>query len=153
MDKQDKSEILSKYFELLNEVIKALTSTIDLEETLKQILISFHHFLGLNRGTITLLDQETQIASIAAAVGLSTKEKARGIYRIGEGITGYVLQTSEPVIIPLISKDPRFLNKTLSRGGKEELSFLCVPIKQKGKTIGALSADRFMILSITCRTT
>ena len=37
-----------------------------------------------------------------------------------------------------------FLNRTRSRGSKEkeELSFLCVPVKINNKTIGALSVDR-----------
>lgn len=135
--------MLSPYLELLHEVTKALTTSLDIEETLRQIMISFHHFLGLNRGTITLLDPETKIASIVAGAGLNAKEKARGTYKLGEGITGYVLQTGQPVIIPLISKDPRFLNKTQSRMQKEELSFLCVPIKLKHKIIGALSVDRY----------
>jgi Nif-specific regulatory protein len=111
---------------------------------LQRILATFRDFLGMNRGTITLLDPENRTASIVASAGLSSTEKARGIYRLGEGITGYVLQTGESVVIPLISKDTRFLNKTRSRNSKqkEELSFLCVPIVQDGKVIGALSADR-----------
>ncbi|EKD28576.1 MAG: nitrogen fixation protein AnfA [uncultured bacterium] len=134
--------MLSRYLELLSEVTKALTTTIDLEETLAKILVSFSHFLGMNRCTITLLDENTQVAKIKASVGLTKKEIDRGIYRLGEGITGYVLQSGEPIVIPLISKDFRFLNKTKSRKTTDELSFFCVPIKQKDKVIGALSSDR-----------
>ncbi len=134
--------MIANYLELLSEVCKALTSALDLQKTLCGILSSFTHFLGLNRGTITLLDERTQIASIAASFGLTRAQESRGLYKIGEGITGEVLKTGEPIIISLISKDPRFLNKTGSREKSEELSFLCVPIKQNNRVIGALSADR-----------
>lgn len=132
----------SDYLELLCEVSAAITKTTNPQDTLSSILTAFSHFLGMNRGTITLLEPDTGIAKIVASVGLSSKEKARGIYKVGEGITGIVLQTGEPVVIPHIAKDPRFLNKTGSRKEADELSFFCVPIISNSKVAGALSADR-----------
>ncbi|EKD37414.1 MAG: hypothetical protein ACD_75C01140G0001, partial [uncultured bacterium] len=68
----------------------------------------------------------------------------RGIYKLGEGITGRVVASGTPIVVPLISEEPLFLNRTRSRANqkKEALSFLCVPIKQGSSTIGALSVDR-----------
>lgn len=134
--------MIQNYLELLSEVCKSMAMTTNLEDTLKQILSSFSHFLGLNRGTIMLLDNDTQTAVIVASYGLTEEEKKRGLYRIGEGITGHVLKTNEPVVIPVISDDPRFLNKTGSRPKKDRLSFLCVPISQDKDVIGAISVDR-----------
>jgi len=63
---------------------------------------------------------------------------------IGEGITGRVVATGEPIIVPHISEEPLFLNRTRSRGDIKEQnrSFLCVPIKHSNNIIGALSIDR-----------
>jgi Nif-specific regulatory protein len=54
------------------------------------------------------------------------------------------VETGEPAVVPRVSQEPLFLNRTRSRGSREkdELSFLCVPIKINYKTIGALSVDK-----------
>jgi len=134
--------MLSKYLDLLSEIVKSLTTTMKLEDSLKEILASFYHFIGMNRGTIYLYDSSSKTVSIVVSVGLTKSEVQRGIYKIGEGITGSVIQTGEPLIIPQVAEDSRFLNKTKSRKNRDNLSFICVPIKDKGKVIGALSADR-----------
>jgi len=134
--------MLSKYLELLDEIVKSLTKTLKLEDSLKEILASLYHFIGMNRGTIYLNDSLSKTVSIAASVGLTKKEVVRGIYKIGEGITGYVIQTGKPLVIPQVAKDSRFLNRTKSRKNRDNLSFICVPVKEKGRVIGALSADR-----------
>ncbi|MHC4665093.1 MAG: sigma-54 interaction domain-containing protein, partial [Planctomycetota bacterium] len=75
---------------------------------------------------------------------LSEQSKKLGSYKVGEGITGTVVQTGKAIIVPDISKDPRFLYRTRSRKAVEgkRIAFFCVPIKLEGNTIGALSVDR-----------
>ncbi len=48
------------------------------------------------------------------------------------------------MVIPDIGKDPLFLNRTESRGDilKQNIAFLCVPVRVQGETIGVLSADK-----------
>lgn len=130
--------------QLLSDVAKAFAESLDLEETLKSILKSLDTHLKLRRGTITLLDSQTETLTIRVAHGLSEKSKTLGSYRIGEGITGRVVQTGEEIVVPDISKDPRFLGRTLSRNeaGGKRTAFFCVPIKLEGRTVGALSVDR-----------
>ena len=59
-------------------------------------------------------------------------------YKVGEGITGLVVQSGKEIIVPDISKDPRFLHKTKSRKQEKgkQFAFLCVPTKLEAKTIG-----------------
>ncbi|MBN1359516.1 MAG: sigma 54-interacting transcriptional regulator [Sedimentisphaerales bacterium] len=130
--------------QLLSDVAKVFAESLDLEETLKSILRSLDTHLRLRRGTITLLDSETETINIKVAHGLSEKSKTLGSYKVGEGITGRVVQTGEEIVVPDISKDPRFLHKTHARkgAGGKRVAFFCVPIKLEGKTIGALSVDR-----------
>ncbi|MHC4424938.1 MAG: sigma 54-interacting transcriptional regulator [Planctomycetota bacterium] len=130
--------------ELLSDISRDFSESLDLEETLKSILKSFDTHLGLRRGTITLLDPETETINVRVAHGLSKKSRSLASYKVGEGITGRVVQSGKEIVVPDISKDPRFLHKTGSRkpkGGKR-IAFFCVPIKLEGKTIGALSADK-----------
>jgi Nif-specific regulatory protein len=130
--------------QLLSDVAKALAESLHLEETLTSILRSLDTHLRLRRGTITLLDPETEMIHIKVAHGLSERSKSRGSYKIGEGITGRVVQTGEAIVVPDIARDPRFLHRTKSRkvGDGRKIAFFCVPIKLEGKTVGALSVDR-----------
>lgn len=135
---------LSNEVLLLGDMARAFADTLDLELTLKAILKSLDTHVRLQKGTITLLDPETETINIKVAHGLSEKSKQLGSYKIGEGITGTVVQTGKEIVVPDISKDSRFLHRTHSRHETEgkHISFYCVPIKLEGKTIGTLSVDR-----------
>jgi Nif-specific regulatory protein len=130
--------------QLLSDIAKAFAESLDLEETLKSILTLLDTHLALRRGTITLLDPDTETIRIKVAHGLSERSKSQGTYKVGEGITGRVVQTGEAIVVPDISKDPRFLHRTKSRnvGDGRKIAFFCVPIKLENRTIGALSVDR-----------
>ncbi|MGH9843156.1 MAG: sigma-54 interaction domain-containing protein, partial [Blastocatellia bacterium] len=47
--------------------------------------------------------------------------------------------SGKPVVVPEVSKEPLFLNRTRKRPPGQEESFICVPIKDRRKTIGAFS--------------
>ncbi|MHC4619148.1 MAG: sigma 54-interacting transcriptional regulator [Planctomycetota bacterium] len=135
---------LAKEVGLLSDVSKAFAESLDLELTLKSMLKSLDTHLKLQRGTITLLEPDSETINIRVAHGLSEKSKKLASYKVGEGITGKVVQTGREIVVPDISKDPRFLYRTRSRRTTEgkRIAFFCVPIKLEGKTIGALSVDR-----------
>jgi len=100
--------------------------------------------MGMTRGTVSIVNPHTSELQIEVAHGLSAEARRRGHYKLGEGITGQVVASGEPLVIPRVSEEPRFLNRTRSRGnlGKNDVSFICVPIKTGSQTVGALSVDR-----------
>ncbi len=146
MESVEHSALARKIQELtvLYEISQLLVSNPDPQKALVPVLDILHSKMGMKRGTITILDPDSQELNIIAAHGLSDKERQRGHYRIGEGITGQVVETGEPVIVPHIGKEPLFLNRTRARGDiqKSNISFICVPIKIGSFTYGTLSADR-----------
>ncbi|MFH1596733.1 MAG: sigma 54-interacting transcriptional regulator [Pseudomonadota bacterium] len=129
---------------LLFEITETLGTLEPLPRSLQRILQILAQRMGMRRGTITILNPETSELQIEVAHGLTAEARKRGRYKLGEGITGRVVETGEPAVVPVVSLEPLFLNRTRSRGSreKEELSFLCVPVKINHKTIGALSVDR-----------
>ena len=135
---------LAKEVEILADVAKAFAESLNLEETLGSILHALETHVKLERGAIALLDLESETISIKVAHGLSDASRKQITYKIGEGITGLVVQTGKEVVVPDISKDPRFLAKTgrRARTKGQKTAFVCVPIKLEGKTIGAISVDR-----------
>ncbi len=128
---------------LLYEIIQTLTAPGPLPRNLQQILKILAQREDMERATITILNPETNEIQIEVAQGLTAEARRRGRYKLGEGITGRVVETGEPMVVPRVSQEPLFLNRTRTRGReKDELSFLCVPIKINHQTIGALSVDR-----------
>ncbi len=128
----------------LYEISKSLASSLDLRVAANKIMGILSSVLGMRRGTLTLLHPETGELVIEVAHGLTQEEMERGHYRIGEGVTGRVMETGEPMIVPDIGQEPLFLNRTASRGDvtHENITFLCMPVKIYGETIGVLSVDR-----------
>lgn len=126
----------------LLEISKVLSSSFELEKNLFQAMKILSDYLEMKRGTITLLDQSTGELRIAVAYGLEREQIARGKYRIGEGIVGRVVETGSPMVVPDIGKEPLFLNRTRARIDKDNISFLCVPVKLKNEILGVLSVDR-----------
>lgn len=128
---------------LLFEISQALERSMDLRDVVGPILDAMARNIGILRGTITLLNRDTGEIFIEAAHGLSSKQRERGRYQLGEGITGRVVQTGRPAVVQRISDEPSFLDRTGSRSNldKQDISFVCVPIKLGNEVIGALSAD------------
>ncbi len=128
----------------LYEVSKILASTLDLEKALLAVLRILDGFLEMKKGTVTLVDPETGDLFIEAALGLNEEERRRIRYRVGEGVTGKVLQSGLPMLIPDVGSEPLFLDKTHRRPDRkvEPISFLAVPIRRGRETLGVLSIDR-----------
>lgn len=129
---------------LLFDVSQILDQSMDLRDVMGPVLKSIAKHSGMVRGTITLLNRETGELFIEAAHGLSSGQRERGRYMLGEGVTGRVVRTGRPMAVPKVSEEPLFLNRTKAREGmkKEEISFICVPIKVGNEVLGTLSVDR-----------
>jgi Nif-specific regulatory protein len=138
LDMDDVAKIKSKRLTALLEVSQALGSTLDTRAAVEKVLEILDRELGMKRGAIALLEGEGDL-KIRYAYGLSEGERQRGRYKVDEGITGKVVASGRPIIVPQVSKEPLFLYRTRKRSPDKEESFICVPIKDRRKTIGALS--------------
>jgi Nif-specific regulatory protein len=129
---------------LLTRMGEALGTALEPTSFFEQTMEVLADELGMIRGTVVLLDRTVNKLRIAAAHGLSAAERVRGEYAIGEGVTGHVVKTGIAEVIPDISKDHRFLDRTTTRRADlgRPIAFICVPIKVDGEVVGALSVDR-----------
>ena len=128
----------------LYEITKELASSFVLSDCLEKAMALLSEYKNMENGTVTIVNPLTGKLEIEVAHGLTAEGRRRGKYKIGEGITGRVVASGEPIIVPHISEEPLFLNRTRSRGdiADRDRSFLCVPIKDGKQVIGALSVDR-----------
>jgi Nif-specific regulatory protein len=126
----------------LLEASMALSGTLDLKAALHRVLeiLARHH--GAIRSFVTLLDEDRNDLRVEAADGqIKTDGKVR--YAIGEGITGRVVQSAKPIVVPRVSREPLFLHRAAERTelARQELSFICVPILAGRKALGAIGVD------------
>jgi len=128
---------------LLYEISETLNQHMDMKKSLFKVLSVLSESLNLVRGIIFLINSETGEIRIEIAHGISEDTTRQIKYLPGEGIIGRVIQTGEPAVVPRISEEPLFLDKTQSRDIVEGrgYSYICVPIKKDNRVVGAISAD------------
>ena len=129
---------------LLAEVSRTVNNEEDISKVLRLVLFILSEHMNMLRGMVTILNRGTDEIVINESFGLTDEQSQRGRYKVGEGIIGQVVETGKPAVVPRINEEPLFLDRTRSRlkEKKEELCFICVPIKAGTEIIGTLSADR-----------
>ncbi len=129
---------------LLYEISEALNQHMDMKKSLFKVLGVLSESLNLVRGIIFLTNRENGEIRIEIAHGISEETTRQIKYLPGEGIVGKVVESGKAAVVPRISEEPLFLDKTHSRNRiqGQDYSFICVPIKKENQVVGAISADR-----------
>ena len=126
---------------VLHKISRAVVRRKNVKELISETLEILHSEMGLLRGTITLRDGDYLF--IEASNGMDDESIKRGVYKIGEGVTGRVAAEGRSVVIRDVSKSPEFLDRTKTRGQSlKGIAFVCVPIVYMEQVIGTLSIDR-----------
>jgi Nif-specific regulatory protein len=124
----------------LLEVSQAFSGTLDLKSSLHRVLEILAKNHGAVRGIVSLLHGENDLR-VEASDGLGDASRVR--YQMGEGITGRVVESAKPIVVPRVSREPAFLHRAARRPelSREELSFICVPVLLGRRAVGALAID------------
>jgi Nif-specific regulatory protein len=136
-------KLLFEISTLLNKVKRDLKSNLD------PVITLLANYLSAEKVILTILNRSNLQISIEVSYGLTDEEQSRGIYKVGEGIIGSVVQTGKAVVIPNVLENDSYLNKTKMVKGKKNLSFICVPIKEENEIVGTLSIHRIYNEHIT----
>src|SRR5262245_42939897 len=126
----------------LLEASQALSATLDLKSGLLRVLeiLGRHH--GAVRSTVVLLNDQTGEVELEASAG-AIKSGRRVRYAVGEGITGKVVESGKPIVVPRVSREPAFLHRAADRPElpHQELTYISTPISLEGRTVGAFGID------------
>ena len=127
---------------LLEELSRIMDGPADSRAKLSAAMELLAGSLSMSRGALTLLAPGTQDIHIEIAYGMKPAEQSRGHYQPGEGVTGLVIQSGKPMVVPDVAREPRFLNRTRARNmRKDRIAFFCVPLKADDQAIGAISLE------------
>lgn len=125
----DEHELLRALFDLGREV----TAVLDLDELLQKIPQLIARITDFQAFAVYLLDPRRGELSIAYSVGYP--ESRTGLrLKVGEGLVGAAVAEERPLVVNDVHQDPRYVEAV--PGSNAEL---VVPMRRKGKTIGALN--------------
>jgi Nif-specific regulatory protein len=126
---------------LLLNISYTLESSLELRDVIRPVLLKMEELMGLQCGTLTILDSKSGSSSASEAVGLPrhlTKEDYLRQYR---PLVDEVIRTGQAVVVPDVSAEPS-LKREGADGGAEKIALICVPVKFGEEVVGCLSAER-----------
>ena len=131
---------IARRLSTLLEVSQALSGTLNLKSSMQRVLATLIRHHSVVRGMVTMLrDGELLVEAVEGF-----EDRARTVrFKLGEGITGKVVESGRPIVVPRVSREPAFLNLAPRRPDhpKQELSFICVPVMMNRAAVGALAVD------------
>jgi K+-sensing histidine kinase KdpD len=133
-EQRQANEMRLNKLQRLIEASKIINSTLDLDKLLGLILDSAARCIEADRGTLYLVDDIKKEIWSKVLQGTDMVEIR---LPVGKGLSGYVAETGEAIIIPDTYADSRFNPDNDKRTGYRTRNMLCMPMKNKdGKIIG-----------------
>jgi PAS domain S-box-containing protein len=122
----------------MNMVSQAITSTLNLEETLTIITDHAIRLLDAMAASVVLHDEvKGELWFHAASGQVSDFLRGKRLAK-GKGIVGWVIEKGEPALVLDVSQDPRFFDRFDQKSGFTTHSVMCVPLQTRKQTIGAI---------------
>lgn len=132
----------TKELAALNTIAAVVSGSLDLQEILNNALDKTLEVTRIKAGGIYLLDEEARLLTVVAQRGFSPKFVAEiDRLEIGEGFSGRVVQSGQPLVAKDISLDPRLTRMAVKEEGLRSLA--SVPLSSKGKVLGTLFAVNY----------
>ncbi len=129
---------------VIEQAAKLIAHSTEPEFAIQNILRLLSQLLGLNRGRVLIPDEKTGVLHIRYAYGLTREERERGVYSLGEGVSGRVMKTGQTALIQNIDDEPSYLGRAVSRTvlPNETVAYLALPLLRDDKPIGVLAVHR-----------
>lgn len=137
---QKLNERIIELYTLYN-ITKNLALTLDINELFERAISLIGETLNLDEYCLMMVDEDTKKFTIRASHGIPEDILANVDVGVGEGVSGKVAETGEPLLIQDISKEKDFF---YYRGSNiTEGSYLGVPLKSsEGRIFGVINAHK-----------
>ncbi|MBT3320900.1 MAG: GAF domain-containing protein [Anaerolineae bacterium] len=136
------TERRAKQLSTLNEITQQLTSTLEHEPLLQNILESAVQILDCEAGTLFMVDENTEELVFTVTVGPAAGDLIGKRIPPGKGIVGKAVETRAPVV-ENNTQDTKDWLKSTAKSTDEKTGFvtqalLAVPLQVKGNVIGVV---------------
>ena len=113
-----------------------MTSILNLDELLGRIAELLRRLIDYQMFSILLLDSSGEKLQHRFSLRFNENVHLKHEIPLGRGLVGYAAETRQAVLVPDVSKDPRYIE-----GNPETRSELAVPLIYKDKVIGVLDLE------------
>ncbi len=125
----------------LHEVARLATTARTWDELLETVVDGTRDALHADVSSLYLLDRDGAYLTLAATTGLDRFQIGRARVPYGEGVTGHVAATREPLVIPDVGAEPRFLWVRGLDQRRYVASMLSVPLSWHDQIVGVLNVQ------------
>ncbi len=123
---------------IFHDVARSLTTSLQLEEILGAIMHKMTQFFGPERWSLLMVDPETDELFYAIALGEDMEALRHLRIPMGEGVSGWVAATGNPLIVPDVTLDPHWASFARNHADLNIQSIACVPIRSENRTLGVI---------------
>jgi sigma-B regulation protein RsbU (phosphoserine phosphatase) len=121
---------------LLLEVSDVMSTSLDLDTTLRRVAEVVRKVIDYEIFAILLLNEKTQELRFRFQVGYPQEFAERSRIKVGEGVTGQAVQLGQAILIDDVTKDPRYIAAV-----PNVCSELAVPLTSKNRVIGVIDLE------------
>src|SRR5271167_300506 len=121
---------------LLNEVGRETSSILDVEELLRRAAEQIKRVIDYQILSLMLYDENQKVFRHRLDVKHGQRVQGKMRVAVSEGIVGAAATLKEPVVVPDVTIDPRYVMVN-----PETRSELAIPMMHKGKVIGVLDLE------------
>src|SRR5271157_1489550 len=121
---------------LLNEVGRETSSILDVEELLRRAAEQIKRVIDYQILSLMLYDEVQKVFRHRLDVKHGQRVQGKMRVAVSEGIVGAAATLKEPVLVPDVTTDPRYVMVN-----PETRSELAIPMMHKGKVIGVLDLE------------
>ncbi len=121
-----------------HELGKTIISSLDLKEILSVVMEKISELLKPRNWSLMLVDEDTNELYFEIAVGEGSDRIKELRLKMGEGIAGWVAKEKKPLLVPDVTKDPRFSRKVDLISRFTTKSIICVPLVVRNKCLGVI---------------
>jgi diguanylate cyclase (GGDEF)-like protein len=122
----------------LNDIGRALTSTLELPEVLHLVMQKVSELLRAGSRSLLLVDEAAGELYYEVAVGPGAERLGQARLPLGDGIAGWVAREGQPVLVEDVRGDPRFSDRFDALAGAETRYVLAVPLLARGRVLGVI---------------
>jgi len=137
----DRNEVLAREQALI-EIGSALDTAMTEDELIERVIDVAGNLLRFQAFSAFLYDSRKSAFVLTGSVGELRHKVGEISYQMGEGLTGWVCESRQPILLANPHSDPRWRGRHLEFPSDQIASFLAVPVVSRGKTIGVLRALR-----------
>ena len=121
---------------LLNEIARELSSILNFDELLGRIAELVRRLIDYQMFSILLLDASGEKLQHRFSLRFNENIHLKHEIPLGRGLVGYAAESKEAVLVPDVTKDPRYVE-----ANPETRSELAVPLIYKSKVVGVLDLE------------